>query len=210
MISACFLPHPPLLLREYASLADPVAPLRAQCLAVLEDLAGTAPDTLVILTGSPRTPPAIDSRPPLGLRVAHELLSGFNLPVPVELVVPFDATAAEIVDAAERLRALDTGRSGVLVLGDGSARRGEKAPGHLDERSFEVDRRIAEALAEGDVGPLADLESRLASDLLIAGRAAWQVLAAAVDRPPDNATAHADDPFGVTYHVAFWRWESVG
>lgn len=210
MIAACFLPHPPLLLREYASLADPAAPLRAQCVAVLEDLTETEPDALVILTGAPRTPPAIDSRPPLGLRVARELLSGFKLPAPVELVVPFDATAGEIVDTAERLRVRGARRRGVLVLGDGSARRGEKAPGHLDDRSFEADRRISEALAAGDPGALADLDAGLADDLLIAGRAAWQVLAAGVDRPPDTAIAQADDPFGVLYHVAFWRWDRVG
>lgn len=207
MIAACFLPHPPLLLGEYASLGDPGAALRARCRAVLKELAGMAPDTLVVLTGAPRTPPAIDRRPPLGVRVARELLAGLDLPAPVDLVVPFDARPDEVADVARQLRELGSGRSGVLVLGDGSARRGEKAPGHLDERSFEADRRIAEALATGDPGPLAELDARLAEELLIAGRAVWQVLAAAVDRPPDRATAQAEDPFGVLYHVALWRWD---
>lgn len=207
MIAACFLPHPPLLLAEYASLGDPGAALRARCRAVLEELGGMAPDALVLLTGAPGASPAIDSRPPLGLRVGRELLAGLDLPTPVELVVPFDARADAIAAAAERLRELGAGRSGVLVLGDGSARRGEKAPGHLDERSFGVDQQIAEALAAGDPGPLAALDARLAHDLLIAGRAAWQVLAAAMERPPDTATAQAEDPFGVLYHIALWRWD---
>lgn len=208
MIGACFLPHPPLLLAEYASLGDPGAGLRARCRATLGELAALGPDRLVLLSGAPRVRPAVDSRAPLGLRVARELLAGTALPVPQEeLVVPFDAQAGEVAVAARRLRELGRGRGGVVVLGDGSARRSESAPGYLDERAVAADTRIAAALSAGQRGPLADLDATLAAELMIAGRAAWQVLAGATVRAPDRATAHAEDPFGVVYHVALWQWE---
>lgn len=210
MIAAGFLPHPPLLLAEYASLADPGADLRSRCRDVLAQLAAARPDRLVLITGTPRVAPAIDTRGPLGVRVAEELLAGLDLPAPEVLTVPYDADLVEIAAAGDRLRELSAGRTAVLVLGDGSARRGEKAPGHTDERAFAVDRRIAEALAAGDPRPLAELDPDLAEELMIAGRAAWQVLAAAVTTPPDRVYAYAEDPFGVLYHLARWHWESEG
>ncbi|HHV21232.1 MAG TPA: hypothetical protein GXZ30_06825 [Propionibacterium sp.] len=210
MIAAGFLPHPPLLLGEYASLADPAADLRDRCRTVARELVALAPDGLVVLTGVPRVPPVIDSRPPLGLRVARELLAGLGPGVDVAVVdtltVPFDADADEIRDCAMHLRETGAGARGVLVMGDGSARRSEKAPGHLDERAFAVDQQVAEALARGVPEELAELDPELAAELMIAGRAAWQVLAAAAPGRPDRATAEALDPFGVLYHVALWSW----
>ena len=138
--------------------------------------------------------------------MARELLAGLALPQPTEVTVPFDATQAEIHAASQQLRAATQGRVAVLVLGDGSARRGQKAPGHFDERASAVDDTIAAALAAGDPQPLTDLEPILADELLIAGRAAWQVLAGAVPGPPVEATATMSDPFGVAYHVALWQW----
>lgn len=206
--AACFLPHPPLLLAEYASLADPGGDLRRRCRAALAELAGMGLDQLVVLTGADRHAPAISSRRPLGLRVAGELLAtDVRLPVPTEVVVPFDAAPAEIAAAAARVRggAAD-GRTGILVLGDGSARRGETAPGHIDERSVPFDAIVAQALATGDPEPLRLLDAEVAGELLVAGRAAWQVLAAAADDPAEVVSAYSDDPFGVLYHVAVWRW----
>ncbi|WP_432559120.1 hypothetical protein [Granulicoccus sp. GXG6511] len=208
MIAACFLPHPPLLLGEYASLADPGAALRVRCRDMVAQLATGEPETLVVVSGAPRRPPAIDSRRPLGLRVARELLAGLGLPDPVEITVALDAGPDEVAACAERLKSISAGRSAVVVMGDGSARRGEKAPGHLDERAFSVDQRIADALSAGDPGPLTELDPAVAEELIIAGRAAWQVLAAIVDRPPERSVAHAEDPFGVLYHLALWTWSA--
>lgn len=206
--TACFLPHPPLLLAEYASLADPGADQRSRCLVALGELSDLAPERLVVLAGADRIPSPISTRAPLGLRVARELLARRpELPQPVELTVPFDADATEIAAAAVTLRAhVRDAATGVLVLGDGSARRGERAPGHLDQRSFGFDTVVADALATGDPGPLRSLDATVAGELLVAGRAAWQVLAAAVDRPAQVLSAQASDPFGVCYHVAVWRW----
>lgn len=206
--AACFLPHPPLLLAEYASLADPGQPLRNRCRAALAELAAIGPEQLIVLTGADRDAPAVSSRRPLGARVAGELAAGVEgLPPPLEVVVPFDADLEEVTAAASRLRHLAQGApTGVLVLGDGSARRGEKAPGYIDERSFPFDAQVTQALAVGDPGSLRRLDPVLAADLMVAGRAAWQVLAAAASGPATVVSAYADDPFGVLYHVAVWRW----
>lgn len=206
--AACFLPHPPLLLAEYASLADPGGQMRDLCRAALMECAATAPEQLVVLTGTDRVAPAISSRRPLGFRVADELLTATaGLPVPMELGVAFDAEPDEIAAAASRLRKCAEGaRTGVLVLGDGSARRGEKAPGYIDKRAFAFDAHVTQALATGDPEPLQRLDAGLAAELLVAGRAAWAVLAAAVDGCAEVVSAYADDPFGVLYHVAVWRW----
>jgi hypothetical protein len=210
MISAaCFLPHPPLLLAEYASLADPAAELRDRCRIALAELAATGPEHLVVLTGADRVASPTSSRSPLGLRVARELLADTaGLPVPGELTVSFDAGTSELTAAATHLRTCAAGRAtGVLVLGDGSARRGEKAPGYLDERSSFFDSVVTDALAAGDPEPLRKLDADLAAELLVAGRAAWQVLATAVDGPADVVSAYSADPFGVLYHLAVWQWE---
>lgn len=206
--AACFLPHPPLLLAEYASLADPGGQVRDRCLVALAEFAATRPDQVLVLTGTDPVAPELASRPALGLRVATELLASTGgLPMPRELTVAFDAGPNEIDTAASWLRAYAKGpRTGVLVLGDGSARRGEKAPGYVDERAFPFDELVTQALAAGDPEPLRRLDPELAAELLVAGRAAWQVLAAAVAGPAEVVSAYADDPFGVLYHVAVWRW----
>ena len=46
----------------------------------------------------------------------------------------------------------------VLVVANGSARRSEQAPGHLDERSFAFDEELERALRLPDPGALAGLD----------------------------------------------------
>jgi hypothetical protein len=112
-------------------------------------------------------------------------------------------------EPAERCAALGrelagaAGRVGLLVMADGSARRGLKAPGHLDERSAPFDAEVERAVRDGDLDALLAIDEELARDLMATGRAAWQVLAGALH----GATAAAeirycDDPFGVAYLVA--------
>src|SRR5690606_40923793 len=59
-----------------------------------------------------------------------------------------------------------TDASAVVVVANGSARRGEKAPGHLDERSFDFDAGIDKALRDGDGTALTAVDAALAVDLL--------------------------------------------
>ncbi len=99
-------------------------------------------------------------------------------------------------------------RTALLVMGDGSARRSLKAPGHLDPRAEPFDAGVERAVRGGRLGALLDLDEALARDLMVTGRPAWQVLAGAM---PDGAAMdgalvtqvlYCDDPFGVAYLVA--------
>jgi len=97
-------------------------------------------------------------------------------------------------------------RVALLVMGDASARRSEKAPGFFDARAGPYDEAVQAALAGADARRLAQLDPGLSVDLLAAGRAAWQVLAgAAGDGAYDGHLHFAGAPYGVCYLVASWR-----
>jgi hypothetical protein len=142
---------------------------------------------------------------PLSLAVGLRILDGAG---PVELQgVADDASPAECAAFGAELaaRSARSERIGLLVMADGSARRGEKAPGHFDDRAVAFDDGVADALASGDPEPLLALDPVLASDLLVAGRAAWQVLAGAfTGRRPQAQLTYSEAPFGVWYPVVTW------
>jgi hypothetical protein len=155
------------LLPEYASLTDPVAELRAACLAAVAWL---------VQEGGPVTVVA-DAQ---GRRVAESLLG----------VVSTGSTTE--------------GPGGVLVVANGSARRGEKAPGYLDERSFGFDAAIGAALRGPDPGALGELDCVLGEELL-AGNVEGLRALGRVLTPAHRATMdYEDDPFGVRYWVVRW------
>ena len=69
------------------------------------------------------------------------------------------------------------GRTALLVMGDLSARRAtEGGPGTYDGRAADFDSAVERALGTGDPAALGALDAGLADDLLVAGRAALQVL----------------------------------
>ncbi|MFG1943865.1 hypothetical protein [Nonomuraea sp. NPDC048826] len=140
---------------------------------------------------------------PVSLAVGRSLLEG--CPVPWTLRgVARDASADACRELGRELAA--GGRpTGLLVVADGSARRGEKAPGHVDPRAIELDARIGAALAAADAGALLRLDAAACERALAAGRAAWQVMAAACeDRPWRSRVLYEEDPFGVAYWVVTW------
>jgi hypothetical protein len=93
----------------------------------------------------------------------------------------------------------------LLVVGDGSARRSEKAPGHFDERAEAFDGQAERALRDGDPAALLALDAGLARELLAAGRAPWQVLAGAAAGLRISAELRgAQAPYGVGYLVGHW------
>jgi hypothetical protein len=80
-----------------------------------------------------------------------------------------------------------------------------KAPGYIDSRAEGTDARIAGALDSAEPDELTALEAELCEDLLVAGRAAWQVMAGACDGTTWRArTLYEGDPFGVSYRVVTW------
>ena len=96
--------------------------------------------------------------------------------------------------------------AGLLVVGDGSAKHSEKAPGHRDDRAGPFDDAVAAALRDGDREALAALDPDLAAQLWASGRAPWQVLAGATCGALwKGELLHSSRPFGVAYHVAVWE-----
>jgi hypothetical protein len=97
-------------------------------------------------------------------------------------------------------------RVALLVMADGSARRGLTAPGYLDERSAGFDAQVEKAMREGRLDALLSVDPVLARELMAAGRPAWQVLAGALQgRKVSSEIRYRDDPFGVAYLVASLR-----
>jgi hypothetical protein len=97
-------------------------------------------------------------------------------------------------------------RVAVLAMGDASARRARDAVGAPDPLAQDYDDEVAEALAAADARWLARLDPALDGELMVAGRAAWQVLAgaAAGTRMCGRLRCMAS-PYGVTYLVASWE-----
>jgi hypothetical protein len=107
-------------------------------------------------------------------------------------------------DVGQLLRALP-GPVGVLVMGDGSARRTVKAPGYLDETAAPFDAAVTRALASGNAATLAALDSADGERLLAAGVPAWRAVGEALAGRAVTARLHlAEAPFGVGYLVADW------
>lgn len=155
--------------------------------------------------GAPGTGPAW----PLSLTVGAWLLQQVGGVPPGTAVALYGVHPAEpparcAAVGAELARRAD--RVGLLVLGDGTACRSEKAPGYLDPRAADVDAGVARALAAADPAALAALDPALAEQLQAAGRAPWQVLAgAAGDASYTGELLAEGDPWGVAYLVATWH-----
>jgi hypothetical protein len=138
---------------------------------------------------------------PLGLGCRLLEQAGYGGPLALHTVDDW-ASAADCAALGARLAAA-AAQVAMLVMADGSARRGLKAPGYLDERSFPFDAQVTEAIRAGDMAPLLALDAGLARDLMATGRPAWQVLAGAIgERRPASVIRYCDDPFGVAYLVA--------
>lgn len=197
MVAAlAFVPSPPFLL---SALGGGSEELRSLCQQVISTLDGLR---VVVLGDGPVEGPVtgtIDATPwgarglpstnplPLALAVGSTLLGDR----PHELLVGPQALLGEEV--------------GLLVVGDGSARRTEKAPGHLDGRAAGFDAAVAHALRSGDPEALAAIDQALGEELLAGGLAAWRAAAEQARGRCWDATLLLDDaPHGVGYFIASW------
>ena len=181
-----FVPPVPALLPSYGGLADPVAELRAACLDATRWLVDDGPPDVAVLGDPVSTAEAARGvQRSLSLRVADELLDAVG---------------------HRGRRGTDPQQSPAwLVLANGSARRGEKAPGHLDDRAFGFDESLGKALAAGDAAGLADLDEQLATELLTAGSSALRSAGAGIRGRVRAETWFSGDPFGVQYWVVTWQ-----
>jgi hypothetical protein len=149
------------LLPSYAGIEDPVADLRAACLAAVGSLSGRVE---VLATGA-------------GAKVAIHLLNSTSR-------IGDDPTW--------------------LVVANGSAKRSEKAPGHLDHRARAFDDTLHTLLTTPDPAGLIALDTALAHDL-------WADVESLVGLGREVLTPHHhavvdydDDPYGVRYWVIRW------
>lgn len=224
LAAAAFVPIPPLLVPEIAGgSASADEPLRQACRSVVARLLATGLDEVVVIGPAAAEGPAEGGwdwrgfgvavpdpspaqRLPLGLAIGSWLLDTHPGDVPRRRhhgVTP--ETSPEACAALGRDLVSGTDRIGLLVCGDGSACRTEKAPGHLDPAAQEWDEAAIAALRSADVDALLGLDPALGRRLLAAGRAPWQVLAGAARGQAFEATIDwADAPYGVMYVVGTW------
>ncbi len=97
-------------------------------------------------------------------------------------------------------------KTAMLAMGDASARKAAGVHGAADPAAERYDAEVAAALAAADPATLARLDPALDGELMIVGRAAWQVLAGAAENIALRGHLRcAAAPFGVTYLVASWQ-----
>lgn len=199
--SVVVVPSPPLLLPEYTGRQDAGADLRdcaVEAIRAATDADGSDRAILVVATDREQR----GTRPPLGQRVGRHLCELAGVGVDGVVAVSWDAPVEECRAVGEHLARRPAAT--LVVVADGSARRGEKAPGHLDERAGPLDDEIVAALRAADAGRLLALDPQLCADLLVHGRAPLQVAAAAMAGrgTPECEELVVSDPWGVRYIVA--------
>lgn len=223
--SAALCPAPPLLARELTG-ADPVAPkLRQACFDATAALLSEGPDLVAVVGVATETrawppdgqldvaaygpgleTPISGSPVPLPLGLGARLLDEAGYSGRRELQSVGEREPATACAALGERLAAAAARVALLVMADGSARRGLKAPGYLDERSVPFDATVERAVRAGDLPALLALDPELARDLMATGRAGWQVLAGAMNgHRPTTDIRYSGDPFGVAYLVATLR-----
>jgi hypothetical protein len=165
-------------------------------------------------------PPAHLAELPLSLAIAAHLLATLDPPptrlaavtVPAALGPSAAATIGHALAAA--------GRIGLVVMGDLSACRTDRAPGGLRSEAAAYDASISEAFRSATPHRLLDLDPTRAAALLVSGRVPLQVLAGAFEQPDPTGEAgsgrdldqtrpevrgrvlHEGAPYGVGYLVA--------
>lgn len=227
-----FCPQPPALVPEVGRGTDAeLGELRSACAAAVSRIGALSFDQIALVASGPRSrifesparaslhrfgvdrevgygsvaAPVIDL--PLGLMVGAWLLESITLDAPVTgySIGPIDAQQDRESAIDALITHVRSTRLALLVLGDGSARRSERAPGYVDERAAAFDDGVIAALASGNPAALVDLDAGLGADLLAAGVPAWRAAGAALAGASfDAQVTYVGDPFGVSYPVATW------
>jgi len=154
-------------------------------------------------------------RMPLSATVGGWLLARAGYAGPrYAVTVPADVSDPELAGWA---RSVDSGgvheggfdgggRLGLLVMGDGSARRSLAGPGYLDPRAEGFDAAVVRALREGDPAGLRALDPALGAQLLAAGVPAWRLAGQlGLSQTFQAELLYDDAPYGVGYLVAAWQ-----
>jgi hypothetical protein len=231
LVAAAVCPHPPLLVPEAVGVAGRagdggIAEVLSACDAAVAGLAAARPELTVVVggadAGADYDGSAAGSLREYGLRFATgtgEPVLPLSLTVGAWLVRRSAAPPARLrlravardTLVAECLRlgagiARQAARVAVLAMGDGPGRRAAGIERSADPAADDYDADVAAALAEADPARLARLAPSLDDELLVAGRAAWQVLAgAAGGRRLRGHLRCAVTQYEVSYLVASWE-----
>lgn len=213
LVAAAVVPGAPLVVPSLASGAAPeLDVVRDECARAVDAVFATSPD-VVYVVGADSSPHAT-SMQPWGAHVAVDVPE----PLPLACLVGGWLTRGRsrsfvVVDpsldrdeCAELGRELadSAGRVGLVVVGDGSSRHTEKAPGYIHPQASSYDDRLSLVFRDADIGTLLGLDRGEAAELWVAGVPTWQVLAGAASGRDWQATASLSVPYGVGYHVASW------
>lgn len=226
IVRAVVVPQPPLLVPELVGGVDgDVTAVRAACVAVASRLTSASSQWVAVGSGPAGVvgPGAVGTFASFGVDVRVRMSATAtaepdgSMPLPALVagwlreqvhadevtvhLVPSDLSPEDCYAFGERL-ASGPEPTGLLVVGDGSHRHGDRAPGRPDDRAGPFDDAVHDAFAAADAKALQALDPRLAEELGAAGRAPWQVLAGAMGEGRWTADARLMVPFGVAYHLA--------
>ena len=215
--SVGFVPAAPLLVPQVAGGSSQLdEELREACRVVARRLAATTDDAITVVApvvtgvawstdatwgfegfGVPREPADDRPRLPWPIGIGDWLLDD----------VGWTGRRNYIGVADDGSVSTDLAAGALLLVGDGTARRTEKAPGHLDERAEAFDVQIADAIRSGDVAALGGLDTALAADLLCAGAPVWRWLSVVIggDHVAEADLLSDTAPYGVGYFAGWWR-----
>jgi len=228
IVAAALCPAPPLLVRELTGTDPVAADLRIACLDAAAELMAADPEVIAVAGAAEQTrtwdgASSLDLTlfaPGARARLRADRSPGLPpaLGVGAWLLGQAGYTGDRMLQSvagnepAGRCAGIGTSLAGsrarvsLLVMADGTARRGLKAPGYLDERSAGFDADVERAVRTGRLDALLSIDQDLARDLMATGRPAWQVLAGAVaGRRVTSEIRYVGDPFGVAYLVASLR-----
>jgi hypothetical protein len=230
LAAAAVGPHPPLLIPEVMGAAGlardgDLGALLAACDAATAGLTAAEPDLIVVVGGAAATvvydasaagslreygvsytvgagPPVLPLSLTLGSWLLHR--AGWaGRPARLQAVAQ-STPVANCLRLGGQLARLAP-RVALLVMGDGPARRAVGVEGAADPAVERYDAEVAGALAEADPARLARLAPSLDDELVVAGRAAWQVLAGAAEgRLLRGQLRCAMTRYEVSYLVASW------
>ena len=218
-----------------AGAAGELAVLRAACDRAVRRLLAAGPDQVVVVGAGPAAArwadgdsgsfagygvaldvplgpgPALGPpRMPLSVTVGGWLLARAGYAGPrYAVTVPAGVSDPELAGWACSVDGgggVGGGRLGLLVMGDGSARRSLAGPGYLDPRAEGFDAAVVRALREGDPAGLRALDPALGAQLLAVGVPAWRLAGQLGLSQTFHAELLYDDaPYGVGYLVAAWQ-----